>query len=78
MKSDNKETGIVWLPYITRAVKTDINGETVWHSNKWKNLLLKIKHFFIKPKYLNNDIKYSNKTIDPSYYGKIEITGDEK
>ena len=48
---NNKDKGYVWLPYITKTVSTSINGETVWYANKWKNLLLKIKHFFIKPKY---------------------------
>lgn len=49
---ENKDSGYSWLPYIPKVTETSINGETVWYANKWKNLLLKIKHFFIKPKYL--------------------------
>ena len=70
---ENKEKGYVWLPYITKTVKTDINGETVWYANKWKNLLLKIKHFFIKPKYLKNAHLYSKKTINDKFYQTIKI-----
>ena len=51
---NNKDKGVVYLPYVTKIVSTSINGETVWYANKWKNLLLKIKHLFIKPKYLKN------------------------
>jgi hypothetical protein len=31
---ENKEKGYVWLPYITKTVKTGINGETVWFNEK--------------------------------------------
>ena len=68
-----KDQGIVWLPYVTKNVSTSINGEVVWHSNKWKNFLLKMKRLFVKPKYLKNGEIYSKKTIDPSYYQQIEI-----
>ena len=71
--SNNKDKGYVWLPYTTKTVKTTINGETVWHSNKLKNLLLKIKHFFIKPKYLKNQHLYKNKTVNSSCYGVVKI-----
>ena len=56
---DNREKGYVLLPYITKTVKTSINGETVWYANKWKNSLLKIKHFSIKPKHLKIEIMKS-------------------
>ena len=74
---NNKVKGFVWLPYITKTVSSSINGETVWYANKWKNLLLKIKHFFIKPKYLNNLHRYKNKTVNSSFYGVVNIDGDE-
>ena len=74
---NNKEKGYVWLPYITKTVETSINGETVWYANKWKNLLLKIKHFFIKPKYLKNTHIYKNKMVNSSFYGVVKISGDE-
>jgi len=67
----------VLVPYIFKTIKTDINGETVWYANKWKNLFLKIKRFFIKPKYLKNAHYYKNKTVNSSFYGVINITGDE-
>ena len=72
-KETNKKEGYVWLPYIIKTVRTDINGETVWYANKWKNLLLKIKHFFIKPKYLKNAHLYSKKTINAKFYQTIKI-----
>ena len=74
---NNNDKGYVWLPYITKTVRTDINGETVWYANKWKNLLLKIKHFFIKPKYLKSAHIYKNKVVNSSFYGVVKITGDE-
>lgn len=73
---NNNEKGYIFAPYIPKTVKTTINGETVWYSNKWKNLLLKIKHFFIKPKYLNNVNVYKNKQVNSSFYGVIKIDGD--
>ena len=75
---ENKEKGYVWLPYITKTVKTEINGETVWYANKWKNLLLKIKHFFIKPKYLKNAHLYSKKTINDKFYQRIKIDKNDE
>jgi hypothetical protein len=74
---NNKDKGYVWLPYITKTVSTSINGEIVWYANKWKNLLLKIKHLFIKPKYLKNTPIYKNKPVNSSFYGVIKIDGDE-
>lgn len=75
---NNKDKGYVWLPYITKTTKTTIDGETVWYDNKWKNLLFKIKHFFIKPKYLKNAHVYKNKAINNSFYGVVKVTGDKE
>jgi len=74
---DNREKGYVLMPYIIKTVKTSINGETAWYANKWKNLLLKIKHFFIKPKYLKNAHIYTHKVVNPSLYVVVNITGDK-
>lgn len=71
---DNREKGCVWLPYKPKIVKTLVNGETVWYANKWKNLLLKIKNFFIKPKYLKNGDIYKNKIVNSSNYCVVNIT----
>lgn len=71
------EAGYVWAPYITIISSTSINGETVWYKNKWKNLLLKIKFFFIKPRYLKDGKGYSNKTIDSGLYGTFKINDNE-
>jgi hypothetical protein len=30
--------GYVYVPYIFKTISTSINNETVWYSNKWKNL----------------------------------------
>ena len=65
-----KEEGYIFLPYIPRNEATMINGEYVWYRNKWKNLLLKIKHFFIKSKYSKIDI---NKKISSKYYTTLKI-----
>jgi len=67
----NPDKGYIYVPYVFKTVKTDINGETVWYANKFKNLLLKIKRFFFKPKF-NKDI-YLNKPINKSYYQTIDI-----
>jgi hypothetical protein len=68
---NNKDKGYVLFPYVIKIVSKSINGETVWYANKWKNLLLKIKHFFIKPKYLKNAHIYKKQIVNPSFY-KIE------
>jgi hypothetical protein len=76
MKQINN-VGYVWLPYVIKTVKTTINGETVWYANRWKNFLLKIKHFFIKPKYLKNAHIYKNKAVNSSYYTSWKISDGE-
>lgn len=68
------KAGIIWAPYIIKTVKTSINNTTVWHSNKFLNLLLRIKFFFWKPKDLKIFEKYSNKPINPNCYETIKIT----
>jgi hypothetical protein len=72
---NNNDKGCVFLPYILKTTKTTINGETVWYANKWKNLLLKIKHFFVKPKYMKNTHFYKNKMVNSSHYNTIKING---
>ena len=74
---DNREKGYVWMPYIIKTLKTTVNGETVWYANKWKNLLLKIKHFFIKPKCSKNAHVYKNKVVNSSLYGVVNITANK-
>ena len=73
MENEKKEQGHIFVPYIIINVATMINGEYVWYRNKWKNLLLKIKHFFIKPKYLKNAKLYLNKPINSKYYTTQKI-----
>ena len=77
INKEELDKGYILAQYITKTVKTTINGETVWYANKWKNLLLKIKHFFIKPKYLKHEHIYKNKPVNSSFYGLVKITGDE-
>ena len=67
------ENGYVWAPYVCVTEKVDINGEIVWHRNKFINFLLKIKRFFYKSKNLKNFSKYSNKPINSKYYHTIKI-----
>jgi len=74
---NNKDKGYVLAPYITKIISTRINGETVWYSNKWKNLLLKIKHFFFKPKYFKNAHIYKNMVVNSCFYSTVKINGVE-
>lgn len=73
---NNKDNGYVWVPCKMKTISASINGETVWFANKWKNFLLKIKHLFIKPKYLKNVHMYKNKIVNQSYYGTININNN--
>lgn len=75
---DKLPSGIVYLPYLIKTRKTMINNETVWHSNKFINLLLKIKRFFIKSKnsqFPANKInsRYATKIVNAGMYGQIKI-----
>ena len=47
INKDELDKGYILAPYITKTVKTSINGETVWYANKYKNLLLKIKQQYL-------------------------------
>ena len=78
MNSSDDNTGIRFLPYITKTKATDINGITVWHSNKFINFWIKVKHFFYKPKALKNFEKYANKPVNTKYYGTLRIDKDEQ
>ncbi len=72
MEKEKLKDGLIYVPYlIDYPISTNINGETVWYRNKLKNLLLKIKLFFIKPKYNNNF--YLNKAINTKYYTTFQI-----
>lgn len=70
--------GVIYVPYVLSTKSTSINGEVVWYKNKWRNLLLKIRHFFFKPKCYNNMNRYSEKPIDASNYGVIKIENKDK
>lgn len=60
------------IPYTTKIVKIMINGEIIWYANRWDNLLLNIKHIFVKPKHLNNtDFHKTKMVINPSFYNTI-------
>jgi hypothetical protein len=61
--------GYIFVPYICKTISTSINNETVWYSNKWKNLFLRIKFFFIKPKCYKNS-RYYKKTISTTSFYK--------
>jgi hypothetical protein len=65
-----KNNSIVYIPFEFKIAETMVNSETVWYANKWKNLFLKIKHFFFKPKCYNNSNIYK-KRINFSYYKPI-------
>ena len=75
---NNLDKGVVFLPYVTLIEATTINGETVWYRNKWKNLLLKVKRVFVKPKYFNAKLhkQYMSKQINPSFYSEIKIENE--
>ena len=67
------ENKIIYLPYVTKTIKTTVNGVTVWHSNILINLWLKIKFFFYTPKTLKNFKKYSTKNINVGYDPTLKI-----
>ncbi len=73
---DNKP-GYIYVPYIFSTKSTSINGVTVWHRNKFINLLIKIKLFFYKPKSLRSFKNYSNKTLNKNYYSELKIKSGE-
>ena len=60
---------IIYLPYLLKNIKTDVNGETVWHSNKFLNICLKIKRFFFKSKNIKEFEKFKNIKINTKYNG---------
>jgi hypothetical protein len=70
--------GLVYLPYVLKTGSTSINGVTVWHSNKFINFWIKIKHFFYKPKVLRDIKKYANKPVNTKYYKNITVDKDEQ
>lgn len=65
------EPGYIYAPYKVVNVATYINSEMVWHRNWFINTGLKIRRLFKKknPAYK----KYAERTINPKYYGKVEI-----
>ena len=71
------KVGYIYIPYVTKTVKTTVNGVTVWHSNKMINFWLKIKFFFWKPKTLKNFEAYSSKPINAKYYSTVTLNKDE-
>jgi hypothetical protein len=72
INANDMKNGIIFAPYICKTSKTTINSETVWHSNRFINLLLRIKRFFYKSKNIKNSEKYMNKKIDVSKYGTFK------
>ena len=71
------KAGYIYIPYVTKTVKTTVNGVTVWHSNKMINFWLKIKFFFWKPNTLKNFESYSSKPINAKYYSTLTLNKDE-
>jgi hypothetical protein len=74
----NGKAGYIYIPFITKTVKTSVNGVTVWHSNKLINFWLKIKFFFWKPKTLKNFEVYASKSINAKYYSTVTLNKDEQ
>jgi len=73
MIEQSNENGFKLLPFVIINTATMVNGEYVWYKSKWKNMLLKIKHFFVKPKYIKNMHLYTDKKIESSNYMTINI-----
>ena len=61
----------IYAPYKVVNTATYVNGKLVWHRNKFINLGLKIRRLFQKKDPMLK--KYSEKTINPKFYGKVEI-----
>jgi hypothetical protein len=73
MNNEQFKPRIVYLPYITKVISTNVNGTTVWHSSKFINFWLKIKFFFYKPEALKKLEIYANKKVSAKYYELIKI-----
>lgn len=67
------EKGIIYIPYIFVVEKTTINNTVVWYRNRFKNILLKIKFFFYKPKSVKNFENHSIKPINTRFYTNIKV-----
>jgi len=65
MYTKENNSGPIFVPFILKTTKVDINGEIVWYANKWKNFLLKIKRIFIKPKH--SKLIFKKKIISTKY-----------
>lgn len=63
MEQENKKNAYVYAPFIPITNSVDINGETVWYRNKFKNLLLKIKFLFVKRPVVNMPKKIPGKNF---------------
>lgn len=72
------KTGFIYAPFIMKTRSTNINGVTVWHSNRLLNFWIQVKFFFWKPKALKNFERYATKPVNPKYYGTLKTSKDEQ
>lgn len=67
---------LIHVPYVTKCTKTTVNSETVWHSNKIINILLKIKMYFYKSKNYKNHEKFLKMKVPSEHYKTFDIDSE--
>ena len=67
---------LIHAPYVTKSIKTTVNSETIWHSNKIINMLLKLKRFFYKSKNFKNHEKFLKIKVPFEHYNTIDIDSE--
>ena len=64
---------LIPAPYVNKTIKTTVNSETVWHSNKIINILLKIKRFFYKSNNYKSHEKFLKIKVPSGHYNTFDI-----
>ena len=64
------------VPYVNKSIKTTVNSETIWHSNKIINMLLKIKRFFYKSNNYKSHEKFLKIKVPSGHYNTFDIDSE--
>ena len=67
---------LIPAPYVNKSIKTTVNSETIWHSNKIINMLLKLKRFFYKSKNYKNYEKFLKIKVPSGHYNTFDIDSE--
>ncbi len=60
-----------------KPIRTSVNGETVWCANRWKNISIKIKHFYYTSKNIRRSEYYLAKKVDGKYFCEIKFNNSD-